>query len=124
MIKTRAGDVVGTGVRLEERGSPSEALRPIWVTPREACRLASVGLTVLYDWMNNGTVISRKVGHKRLILLKSLECLGEDHDGAEGFSPPSLTGRIPASGRRPGTPNRSPRHRGETRAGGGRQATN
>jgi hypothetical protein len=73
---------------------------PLWVTPKEACRLASVGLTVLYDWLNNGTVISRKIGNKRLILLKSLECLGENDDGAEGFSPPSLTGRQPGSGRR------------------------
>jgi hypothetical protein len=70
----------------------SEPPRPIWVNPREACRISSLGLTLLYEYLNDGTIESRRIGNRRLVSVASLERLGEGN-GAEGFSPPSLTGR-------------------------------
>jgi hypothetical protein len=72
--------------------SPSKATQPIiWVSPREACRISSIGMTVLYRFLNDGTIVSRKVGRKRLVSVESLERLGEVN-GTDGFSPPSLGG--------------------------------
>lgn len=50
---------------------------PIWVRPREACRLASVGLTRIYELMNEGALESRKIGRSRLISVASIEQLGQ-----------------------------------------------
>lgn len=50
---------------------------PIWVSPREASRLTGIGLTRLYELLNDGTLISTKLGHKRLIRYASLETLGD-----------------------------------------------
>jgi excisionase family DNA binding protein len=52
--------------------------RPLWCRPREACRLAGVGMTKMYEWIRDGTVASRRVGAVRLISIASLEKLGED----------------------------------------------
>jgi excisionase family DNA binding protein len=51
--------------------------KPIWVSPKEASRLTAIGLTKLYELMNDGTIKSGKVGRKRLVSLASLESLGE-----------------------------------------------
>ena len=48
----------------------------LFVRPREACRLASIGLTRLYELINAGTVESRKLGSSRLISVESLRRLG------------------------------------------------
>jgi hypothetical protein len=53
----------------------------IWVRPREACRLASVGLTRCYELMNSGELESRKIGRTRLISVKSIERLGAVDQG-------------------------------------------
>jgi excisionase family DNA binding protein len=50
--------------------------RPIWVSPKEASRLTAIGLTRLYELLNDGTLESVKVGRKRLVSFASLELLG------------------------------------------------
>jgi len=55
---------------------------PIWVRPAEACRLASIGMTRLYELLGNGILKSRKLGKARLISRKSLEALGQGYDEA------------------------------------------
>lgn len=50
--------------------------KPIWVSPKEASRLTGIGLTRLYELLNDGTLGSRKLGRKRLISYASLESLG------------------------------------------------
>ena len=49
---------------------------PIWVSPKEASRLTAIGLTRLYELLNDGTIKSIKVRRKRLIAFASLESLG------------------------------------------------
>jgi excisionase family DNA binding protein len=51
--------------------------KPIWVSPREASLLTGIGLTRLYELFKDGTLVSRKVGRKRLVSFESLELLGE-----------------------------------------------
>jgi excisionase family DNA binding protein len=50
---------------------------PIWVRPAEACRLAGIGLTKLYELIADGTIESRTLGRARLIRRLDLERLGE-----------------------------------------------
>ena len=57
-------------------------IAPIWVRPSEACRIASVGTTKLYEWIGNGRVRSIRVDGKRLIEVESLRRLGEFPQGA------------------------------------------
>lgn len=52
--------------------------RPIWVRPREAARLAGVGLTRLYELLNENAIESRKLGKARLISVASIERLGAE----------------------------------------------
>jgi hypothetical protein len=85
--------------------TPSEPLRPIWVSPKEACRICSMGLTVLYGYLNDGTIVSRKLGNKRLVSVASLERLGSDRSPAENPVPIAA-------------------HRGGRCRKGGRQAAN
>jgi excisionase family DNA binding protein len=49
---------------------------PIWVSPKEASRLTAIGLTRLYELINDHTLESVKVGRKRLVSFASLEKLG------------------------------------------------
>ena len=49
---------------------------PIWIRPREACRVASIGMTKLYELIADGTVESRTLGRCRLIRRLDLERLG------------------------------------------------
>jgi hypothetical protein len=49
---------------------------PVWVRPREFCRLASIGLTTLYKLINAGTVESRTCGRARLIRRLDVERIG------------------------------------------------
>ena len=51
--------------------------RPIWVSPKEARRLTGIGITRLYELLNDGTLKSAKVGRKRLVSFASLESLGD-----------------------------------------------
>lgn len=63
---------------VEGRNQPPVAHeRPLWVRPREACRLAGIKTTTLYQWLKDGTVLSRRVGGARLISVASLEQLGK-----------------------------------------------
>jgi len=50
---------------------------PIWVRPAEACRLAGIGLTKLYELIADGTIESRTLGRARLIRRLDLERLGQ-----------------------------------------------
>jgi hypothetical protein len=64
--------------------TPSEPPRLIWVSPKEACRISSLGMTRLYELLNDGTIKSRKLGGKRLVLHESLCRLGEEDEGGTG----------------------------------------
>jgi excisionase family DNA binding protein len=52
--------------------------RPLWVRPREACRLTGLGLTRVYELLNSGDLESRKLGRARLVSVTSIERLGSD----------------------------------------------
>jgi excisionase family DNA binding protein len=54
--------------------------KPIWVSPKEASRLTAIGLTRLYELLNDNTLKSIKLGRKRLVSYASLEALVERHD--------------------------------------------
>lgn len=73
--------------------TPSETSRPIWVSPREACRISSLGMTRIYELLNDGTLVSRKLGNRRLVLHESLERLGIEDEGEPGAAtkPPAPT---------------------------------
>jgi hypothetical protein len=58
--------------------------RPLWCRPREATRLADVGMTTLYQWIKDGTVVSRRVGNIRLISIDSIKRLGLSAGSAHG----------------------------------------
>jgi excisionase family DNA binding protein len=51
--------------------------KPIWVSPKQASRLTAIGLTRLYELLNDNTLKSIKVGRKRLVSYASLEVLGK-----------------------------------------------
>ena len=53
---------------------------PIWVSPKEASRLTAIGLTRLYELLNDNTLKSIKLGRKRLVSYASLEALAERRD--------------------------------------------
>jgi hypothetical protein len=55
--------------------------RPILVRPREAARLAGVGLTRLYELLNADALESRKLGRARLVSVASIERLGQAQVG-------------------------------------------
>jgi len=58
--------------------NPSKSFtRPLWVSPREASRLTGIGLTRLYELLNNHTLKSIKLGRKRLVSYASIEALGD-----------------------------------------------
>lgn len=63
--------------QLEDAHNAPEA-GAIWVRPRVAARMAGIGLTLLYSWINAGRVISKKVVGVRLILVSSLENIVAD----------------------------------------------
>jgi excisionase family DNA binding protein len=54
-----------------------ELTPPIWVRPREACRLMGAGMTRVYELLASGELESRKVGGLRLISVASIARLGE-----------------------------------------------
>jgi excisionase family DNA binding protein len=57
--------------------STADCAKPIWVSPRRASSLTGIGLTRLYELLNDGTLKSTKLGRKRLVSYASLESLGE-----------------------------------------------
>jgi excisionase family DNA binding protein len=52
--------------------------RPLWVRPKEACRLTGLGMTRVYELLNSGDLQSRKLGRARLVSVASIERLGDD----------------------------------------------
>jgi len=56
--------------------APSLSDAPIWVRPAEACRLLGIGMTRLYELLNDGTLESRSLGRARLIRRIDIERLG------------------------------------------------
>lgn len=66
----------------ERPGSvPEESPRPLLVSPREACRLLSIGLTRLYEILNAGELDSFLIGRSRRITLVSLHRFVERRRG-------------------------------------------
>jgi excisionase family DNA binding protein len=65
--------------------SPHATLKPLWVSPKEASRLVSIGRTRLFELMAENRLVWIKVGRKRLISYASLETLGaSQHGGSHG----------------------------------------
>jgi hypothetical protein len=54
---------------------------PLWVSLKEARRIAGLGTTKLYELIGTGAVHSIRVGGKRLIRYSSLEALGSQQQG-------------------------------------------
>jgi hypothetical protein len=62
-----------------ERGPPEQpALQPIWVRPREAARIAGVGMTLFNRWIAEQRVISRKIRGVRLVYVPSIHDIPAD----------------------------------------------
>jgi excisionase family DNA binding protein len=47
------------------------------VRPKEAARLAGIGLTKIYEMLASEELISRKIGRMRLVSVASIRALGE-----------------------------------------------
>jgi excisionase family DNA binding protein len=62
---------------------PRDFAKPLWVSPRRASQLTGIGLTRLYELLNEGAITSRKIGRGRLVSYASLESLGESRGGQE-----------------------------------------
>jgi excisionase family DNA binding protein len=60
MLKTRAGDIVGTHVE------------PLSVDIPGACRLTGLGRSKLYELLGNGEIQSLKVGRRRIVTMAAL----------------------------------------------------
>jgi excisionase family DNA binding protein len=60
-----------------DSNSPRDFVKPLWVSPRRASRVTGIGITRLYELLNEGRIKSTKIGRKRLISYASLEALGE-----------------------------------------------
>ena len=50
-------------------------MTPITISIAEACRLAGIGKTSLYELLNAGKIEAVRVGRRRLIKFASLEAL-------------------------------------------------
>ena len=77
-------------------------IRPKWVKPKRACAEYSMGLTKLYELINQGLLETKKIGASRLIGVASLDRLFTDPEpvrspgggrktGKEHPEPPSRT---------------------------------
>lgn len=53
--------------------NPPEAQKPIAVSPREAARILSIGVTRLYEELGSGAIPSFHLGRRRLIRIAALE---------------------------------------------------
>jgi hypothetical protein len=61
--------------RFAESDDEAATPKPLTVTVREAERLSGLGKVSLYKLMNNGVLMSRMIGRRRLIEYSSLEAL-------------------------------------------------
>jgi hypothetical protein len=50
---------------------------PKWVSPEDACIIGGFKMTFCYEKMNDGTLISKKLGTRRLIYVDSINTAGE-----------------------------------------------
>lgn len=58
--------------REKEPGGHDDKLAPFAVSVEEAERLSDIGRTKLYELIQKGRIKSRKVGRRRLVLVRSL----------------------------------------------------
>jgi excisionase family DNA binding protein len=56
---------------------PGDPWEPLVVTPREACRMLSIGLTQLYELLHNGDLESYRDGGSRRITVSSIRAYVE-----------------------------------------------
>jgi hypothetical protein len=49
----------------------------MWVSPEDACAIGGFSMTTCYELMNDGTLISKKLGSRRLIYVTSIHNAGE-----------------------------------------------
>jgi hypothetical protein len=63
----------------------------LWLRPNDAARAAGISRALLYDWLNAGRLVTRKIGGVRLILTASLAEL-EDAPGGRNGRPRRDTG--------------------------------
>ncbi len=55
-------------------------MEPIFVSIADACNALSIGRTSLYELINDGTLETRKMGRRRLVLAASLRRLAGEQD--------------------------------------------
>jgi hypothetical protein len=65
-------------------------IKPKWIKPRRASAIYCIGLTTLYQLLNQGLLDTKKIGASRLISVESLEQLFADPEPV----------RSPAGGRK------------------------
>jgi hypothetical protein len=86
---TTAADADHLLARLQQSAAPvmAQAAPPvpaIWLRPKDAARAAGISRALLYDWLNAGRLISRKIGGCRLISATSLAELEDAPGGRNG----------------------------------------
>lgn len=59
---------------------------PAWVSPEDACIIGGFSMTLCYELLNDETLISKKLGSRRLIYVPSIHNAGE-------YAPPKATVR-------------------------------
>jgi hypothetical protein len=50
---------------------------PVWVRPKRASEIAGIGLTKIYELINDGRLVTKKVDGMRLVSVASIQNLGE-----------------------------------------------
>lgn len=61
-------------------------MEPLAISIEEAANLSSISRRTLYNLLRDGAIQSRKVGRRRLVIVRSLRAYLE-HDDAEAASP-------------------------------------
>ena len=55
-------------------------MKPLAISVSDACKICGVGRTTLYQMLKNGSLESKLVGRKRLVIVKSIERYFEDSE--------------------------------------------
>jgi hypothetical protein len=68
---------------------------PLAVPIPEACRLAGIGTTKLYQLIGDGLVETTTIGKRRLVIFRSLEALIDSGRSKPSDTPPNWTPPAP-----------------------------
>jgi excisionase family DNA binding protein len=64
------------------RASRRPHIKPLAVPVKEACRIGGFGNTTAYELIKKGTLKTKKIGTRRLVIYSSLEALLTDGEAA------------------------------------------